>query len=149
MKLLPFGVVLGQDDDQALVELINTRWRQGRIPGPVLGRRDHNHTHQEIENCQRLEILWAAAPPQQDYYDGEYDSEAYAHPPLVGRASIGEDYHARTWNDIATTEETLKRLRAELRGVAPSATISGKTILARRPRYGAIVVKGQWLPGTG
>jgi hypothetical protein len=115
MKLVPLSVVLGQDDDQSLVGLIEARWRDGKIPGPVLGRRDHNHMHEEIENYHRLEILWCAAAPKRDYYEGDYDSEAYAHPPLTGWSSVGADYYSNIWKDVATTERTLSRLRTELK----------------------------------
>jgi hypothetical protein len=114
MKLVPFGVVLGQDDREALVELIEARWRDGKSPGPVLGRRGHNHMHEEIENYNWLEILWVAAPPKGDYYDGEYDSEAYAHPRLTNLEPVGADYYTNVWKDLATTEQTLSRLRAEV-----------------------------------
>ena len=80
VTLVPLGVIFGNDDDAALVELIDARWRQGKMPGKVFGRRGSNHTHVKIKNYHRLELLWASAAPAGDYYDGEYDSEVYAHP---------------------------------------------------------------------
>jgi hypothetical protein len=110
-RLVPFGAILGQDDDRALVELIEERWRVGKIPGPVLGRRSDNHIHEEIKEYFRLEILWAAAASRHDYYNGDYDSEAYAVPPLAGRHQVGTDYYQNEWKDLATTEETLDQLK--------------------------------------
>jgi hypothetical protein len=113
-KLVPFGVVLGQDDDARFVDLINSRWVEGSFPGPVFGRLGSNHQHREIENYQRLEILWAAAASRGDYFDGDYDSEAYAHPPLRDWERPGADYYQNVWKDLATTQETLTKLRSEL-----------------------------------
>jgi hypothetical protein len=125
MKLVPFGMVLGQDNDEALVELIEARWRDGKIPGPVLGRRGHNHVHEEIENYHRLEIQWVPAPPKGDYYDGEYENEVYAAPRLTNRAHVGTDYYANVWKDLATTGQTLSRLRAEVSRIEPRPADSG------------------------
>jgi hypothetical protein len=113
-KLIPFGTVLGQDDDEDLVELINARWADGKIPGPVFGRQGTKHTHVEIPNYERLEILWAAGGPRGDYYRGDYDSEAYAHSRLREWERPGADYYENVWKDLATTDEALAKLRAEL-----------------------------------
>jgi hypothetical protein len=111
LSLVPFGVILGQEDDQSFVELIEARWRSGKFPGPVLGRRGNNHLHEAIANYWRLEIQWVRGSAKHDYYTGEYDCEAYAAPSLRGWYHLGTDYYTNEWKDLATTAETLHRLR--------------------------------------
>jgi putative DNA primase/helicase len=112
--LTPLGIVLGQDNDAVMVATIEELWQAGKIPGPVFGRRGTNHLHEEVSNYHRLEILWAAAAPAGDYYSGEYDSEAYAHPRLSGLSPPGADYLRNLWKDIAVGADTLDRVRALL-----------------------------------
>jgi hypothetical protein len=145
-KLVPLGTILGQDDDEALVASIEELWREGKIPGPVFGRRRSNHMHEPIQDYHRLEILWCAAAPAGDYYDGEYDSEAYAHPRLSGLRPPGADYERNSWKDIAFCEETIKQV---------SAVVGGRKPAARRPSREkpfwpeARKVAFQWLEDEG
>jgi len=120
-KLVPLGIVHIDDHRDQLMQLIETRWQDGRLA--LWGRRkDTSHPFEKIKEYKGLELLWMAGPEKDGYY-----CDVQAHPSVIGKRGY---YHHR-WEEIQIREEDLEQLCAEIAETAPGTETGLSPIRSR------------------
>jgi hypothetical protein len=116
-KLVPLGIVHIDNHRDQLMQLIETRWQDGRLA--LWGRRkDTSHPFEKIKKYKGLELVWMAGSESDDYY-----CDVKAHPSVIGKRG----YYQHLWEEIQIREEDLKLLCAEIAETAPGTETASQS----------------------